>query len=136
MSTGSGYIKSLDGARAASMILIMTFHANIAHVPWISVQLFFVLSGYLITGILWREKSKSDSLAFKFKKFWVRRSFRIFPLYYGFLLLIALAYLLFHFPSYFKEYFPYAVSYTLNFKLAFFTTGNPIFHHLWTLSIE
>ncbi len=133
----TGYIKSLDGIRALALLLIMTYHAELAHFTWVSVQLFFVLSGFLITGILWKEKSKPDSLQFKFKKFWVRRSLRIFPLYVGYLLVVGLAYLLFHFPSYFPTYFPYLATYTVNYsRLIPEWQGNPLFTHLWTLSIE
>jgi peptidoglycan/LPS O-acetylase OafA/YrhL len=134
---GTGYIKSLDGVRAIAIILVMTFHADITHFGWVGVQLFFVLSGFLITGILWKEKSRPGTLQFKFKKFWVRRSLRIFPLYYAYLLAIGIAYLIFHFPSYFETYFPYAVSYSINFPLSLIQRpGNPLFHHLWSLSIE
>ena len=56
----NSYIKSLDGIRAAAIILVMTFHAGINHFGWMGVQLFFVLSGYLITGILWKEKFQKE----------------------------------------------------------------------------
>lgn len=135
--SNTGYIKSLDGVRAIAIILVMTFHAELTQFGWIGVQLFFVLSGFLITGILWKEKSKEGNLLFKFKKFWVRRSLRIFPLYYAYILGIALSFLFFHFPSYFKVFFPYLISYTANFPLHLLhTLGNPLFNHLWSLSIE
>ncbi|HEU4471289.1 MAG TPA: acyltransferase [Flavisolibacter sp.] len=134
---GTGYIKSLDGVRALAIILVMTFHAELTEYGWIGVQLFFVLSGFLITGILWKEQASPESLGYKFKKFWVRRSLRIFPLYYGYVIAIALAYLLFHFPPYFEPFFPYLVTYTANFPLQLLhSTGNPLFNHLWSLSIE
>jgi peptidoglycan/LPS O-acetylase OafA/YrhL len=137
MEKNDGYIRSLDGIRALALLLIMTYHAELFHFSWVSVQLFFVLSGFLITGILWKEKTKPYSLGFKFKKFWVRRSLRIFPLYVGYLLVIGIAYLLFNFPSYFPTYFPYLATYTVNYsRLIPEWQGNPLFTHLWTLSIE
>ena len=84
MSSEIGYIKSLDGIRAIAIILVMSFHADLTHFGWFGVQLFFVLSGFLITGILWKEKQAQTSLQYKFKKFWTRRSLRIFPLYFGY----------------------------------------------------
>lgn len=134
---GNGYIKSLDGVRAFAILLVMSFHARLTNFGWIGVQLFFVLSGFLITGILWKEKFNPEPLAFRFKRFWVRRSLRIFPLYYGYLALIAIAFLLFHFPSYFLQFSPYIFTYTANFPLSLLHKfGNPLFNHLWSLSIE
>jgi peptidoglycan/LPS O-acetylase OafA/YrhL len=137
MNSNTGYIKSLDGLRAIAIILVMSFHAELTHFGWFGVQLFFVLSGFLITGILWKEKQNETSLSFKFKKFWVRRSLRIFPLYFGYLLFITLAYILFHFPSYYSNYAPYLFTYTFNYTRSLPQwQGNPLFTHLWSLSIE
>jgi peptidoglycan/LPS O-acetylase OafA/YrhL len=134
---GSGYIKSLDGVRALAILLVMSFHSRLTNFGWIGVQLFFVLSGFLITGILWKEKFNPAPLGFRFKRFWVRRSLRIFPLYYGYLGLIAIGYLLFHFPAYFPLFAPYILTYTANFPLSLLHKfGNPLFNHLWSLSIE
>lgn len=135
---GNSYVRSLDGVRALAIILVMAFHAGLASFGWIGVQFFFVLSGYLITNILWSEKFKSgQNIATKLKKFWVRRSLRIFPLYYAYIFVIGISYLVFQFPPYFPAYFPYIVSYTANFPLLEFERlGNPLFNHLWSLSIE
>jgi peptidoglycan/LPS O-acetylase OafA/YrhL len=133
----NGYIRSLDGLRAIAVLLVMSYHDELTRYGWTGVQLFFVLSGFLITGILWKERSRPGSNTFKFKKFWVRRSLRIFPLYFGYIAIIGLAYLLFHFPVYFPAYFPYLVTYTANYtRLIPGWYGNPLFTHLWSLSIE
>ena len=135
--TVPGYIKSLDGVRAIAILLVMSFHATLTHFGWIGVQLFFVLSGFLITGILWKEKSRPEPLGYKFRKFWVRRSLRIFPVYYAYLLVIGLLYLIFNFPVYFNIYFPYAVTYSINFPTPIIVRpGNPLFSHLWSLAVE
>ncbi len=131
------YIKSLDGVRAVAILLVMTYHAEINHYGWAGVQLFFVMSGFLITGILWNERKKKEPISAKFKSFWIRRSLRIFPLYFGYLFVITIAYLLFKFPSYFETYFPYLITYTTNFtRLLPDWQGNPLFTHLWSLAIE
>jgi peptidoglycan/LPS O-acetylase OafA/YrhL len=133
----NGYIKSLDGLRAIAILLVMSFHAEITHFGWLGVQLFFVLSGFLITGILWKEKNREAPASYKLKKFWVRRSLRIFPLYFGYLLALGLTYLLFHFPGYYRIYIPYLLTYTFNFtRMLQQWHGNPLFTHLWSLSIE
>lgn len=132
-----GYIKSLDGVRALAILLVMSFHADITYFGWMGVQLFFVLSGFLITGILWQDKHQEGTVGYKLKKFWVRRSLRIFPLYFGWLFFLGLTYLLFHFPGYFTTYFPYLATYTVNYSRTLpGWQGNPLFTHLWSLSIE
>ncbi len=132
-----GYIKSLDGVRALAIIMVMAFHAGILQFGWMGVQLFFVLSGYLITSILWKDKFQGGPVSGKFKKFWARRILRIFPLYFGFLLVIGLIYLLTRFPSYFPASAPYLFTYTYNYtRLQMGWIGNPLFTHLWSLSIE
>ncbi len=133
----TSYIKSLDGLRAVAIILVMTYHADITHFGWFGVQLFFVLSGFLITGILWKEKSKVEALSFKFKKFWIRRTLRIFPLYFGYLFFLGIIYVAFHFPFYYPTYIPYLATYTFNYTRTLPSwQGNPLFTHLWSLSIE
>jgi peptidoglycan/LPS O-acetylase OafA/YrhL len=116
LNSNAGYIKGLDGLRAIAIITVMSFHAEITHFGWLGVQLFFVISGFLITGILWREKHTDTSVPFKFKKFWVRRALRIFPLYFGYLIFISLVYLFFRFPSYYSDYAKYLFTYTFNYS--------------------
>jgi peptidoglycan/LPS O-acetylase OafA/YrhL len=97
--TGPKHIPVLDGVRGLAILLVLICHgALISARPggfdhfflttlrtgWIGVDLFFVLSGYLITGILLREKGKPRCL----RNFYIRRFLRIFPMYYGFLFLV------------------------------------------------
>jgi len=84
-----GSIREFDGLRGIAIFLVMTHHfwprfgywsewASVPHLGWIGVDLFFVLSGFLITGILLDSK---DSPHY-FRNFYARRVIRIFPLYY------------------------------------------------------
>jgi peptidoglycan/LPS O-acetylase OafA/YrhL len=134
---GQGHIESLDGLRAVAILMIMAYHANLLSFAWVSMQLFFVLSGFLITGILWSEKQKQGNRWQQFVRFWVRRALRIFPLYFAWLIGFGAAYLLLNFPTYYEQYFPYLITYTLNFTRTMSGwQGNPLFTHLWSLSVE
>lgn len=89
---------SLDGWRGIAILLVFVRHyflttdvhalpilvaARIAETGWIGVDLFFVLSGFLITGILLDTNGHKQY----FRNFYMRRTLRIFPLYYGVLFL-------------------------------------------------
>ena len=90
----------LDGLRGIAVLLVILVHAfsyrgpswvgrvadAIARVGWTGVVLFFVLSGFLITGILLDTRGKRHAL----RDFYARRSIRIFPLYFGFLVIYLL----------------------------------------------
>jgi len=90
----STHIPALDGLRGLAILLVLLFHFSIpttnftglkraiVHLPgagWVGVDLFFVLSGFLITSILYDAKR---TVGF-FRNFYMRRVLRIFPLYYG-----------------------------------------------------
>jgi len=136
-------IPGLDGLRAIAYLLVFFFHAHYFELGWVGVQFFFVLSGFLITGILLDMKN-SLPVGGYFLKFYGRRFLRIFPLYYFYLLLmggltawlISIGYR----PSYLKtfdEQIRYAVFYVYNFALAT-VIRDPAFslEHLWSLSVE
>ena len=92
---------SLDGLRGLSIAAVVWHHTQPegqglgAYVPaarlgFLGVDLFFVLSGFLIVTLLLRERERSGTIALR--DFYVRRSLRIFPLYYGVLLAFTLLY--------------------------------------------
>jgi len=108
-----GRIPALDGLRGIAILLVMFHHFWVFSAPpthgpgligrafggitsvvdglagsgWIGVDLFFVLSGFLITGILLKTRGAPRY----FRNFYLRRALRIFPLYFTFLLLLFLA---------------------------------------------
>lgn len=83
-------IPGLDGLRAIAFLLVLGAHTNKTEFGWAGVQLFFVLSGFLLTGILLRMKDAFSGRQYFFK-FYGRRFLRIFPLYFLYLFLLAIA---------------------------------------------
>ncbi len=129
------YNKSLDGLRGIAILLVIVFHFGYFGAGWIGVQIFFVLSGYLITSILSAEKEQP--VEFYLKRFYWRRSLRIFPLYFGYLLLLALVYAMSGKPTIFAARWPYLFTYTYNYALLLAPFDESVsFTHFWSLAVE
>jgi len=136
-------IPGLDGLRAIAFILVFGIHTEYLGFGWTGVQLFFVLSGFLITGILLDMKAGLRSKDY-FVKFYGRRFLRIFPLYYFYLFLMwgvtSWLYTLSYRRNYMKLFqmqIPFALAYIYNFFY-----GSSLFEHqkfvehFWSLSVE
>jgi peptidoglycan/LPS O-acetylase OafA/YrhL len=128
------YLPALDGIRALAVLLVILFHAGFFHAGWIGVQVFFTLSGYLITSILLADRA-SPFGAYVGRFFW-RRSLRIFPLYLFFLLVAGASYLVFGAPASFEADWPYLFTYMANFARIRVGDIGPAFVHLWSLAVE
>lgn len=83
---------SLDGLRAISILAVVWHHTRPEPDPWVAlsrgflgVDLFFVISGFLIVTLLLRERDRTGGISLS--SFYARRALRIFPLYYAVLLL-------------------------------------------------
>ena len=88
-------ILGLDGLRALAVLGVVWHHSHpgyaqypISHNGFLGVDVFFVLSGFLITTLLLHEKHDTGNISLK--GFYIRRSLRIFPLYYAVLIVLAL----------------------------------------------
>ncbi len=133
-------IPCLDGLRACAICLVLWLHASCAgygQVPsWfpysgrLGVSLFFVLSGYLITTLLLRERESLGRV--DLKSFYVRRALRIFPPFYAFLAFIWIAS---HFGLPVENWSSVLVAacYGLNFRNG---ENDHNIRHAWSLSIE
>lgn len=136
------YIKSLDGLRGIAVLLVMVYHFSKMpmisfdfELGWIGVQLFFVLSGYLITRILLHDKKHNFS--FYIKRFYWRRSLRIFPIYFLYLFVITAIYKITGEPTDFPFASAFLFTYTYNFSVLFDGWEiTRLYSHLWSLSVE
>lgn len=76
--------KRLDVLRCIAVLLVLARHARgrtlVNRAGWVGVDLFFVLSGFLISGLLFAEYKKRGTI--DFKRFFIRRGFKIYPMFY------------------------------------------------------
>lgn len=119
---------ALDGLRFLAFLAVFFFHAQPDRCPWgwAGVRVFFTLSGFLITRILIRDES--GHLGADLKRFYFRRTLRIFPLYYG---LIAYFWL-----SGSLSQGGWLLAYLSNVKAYYAENFDAMLGHFWTLSVE
>lgn len=133
------YMRQLDGLRAFAVLAVTWSHFAPASwqldVRWgkLGVWLFFVLSGFLITGILLRARGwieeGTQGLGYSVRQFFARRFLRIFPLYYA-----AIAAGLALGLEGVRETLAWELTYTMNFLIAFRGWQQP--GHFWSLAVE
>jgi peptidoglycan/LPS O-acetylase OafA/YrhL len=139
------YLPGLDGLRALAVIAVLAFHANPAWLPagFIGVEVFFVISGFIITRGLMAEIRTTGGL--DLRRFWIRRARRLLP---ALVLLLSalLAYVLVFEPASvaaFRADLFASLAYVTNWHLVFSEQSyfdawsRPSFlKHLWSLAIE
>ena len=114
-------------AVAAVMFRHSDVSAFLLRVGWIGVDLFFVLSGFLISGLLFSEYKKRHTISLK--RFFIRRGLKIYPAFYVFLLLTGvMSYLVFHTHASLAHYLQ-DVFFIMNY-----THG--VWDHTWSLGVE
>jgi peptidoglycan/LPS O-acetylase OafA/YrhL len=144
-STPLPHMVQLDALRALAVLAVLVAHlsprsstvfkiAKLIDLGGLGVRLFFVISGFLITGILLRSKSYAERnrlpVTYSFRQFYVRRILRIFPLFY---LVLSVAALLDILPV--RQTFAWNATYLTNFYI-FLNGWNGSINHLWTLAVE
>lgn len=138
------YFPGLDGLRAIAILLVFTAHPRdqswlgVVHGP-IGVTLFFVISGFLITHLLMKEEKKFGKI--DFRSFYMRRLFRIYPLYFAVLLLYVFLILICGFSPERKDVFidhiPLLVSPFPELTWFFHDSQNSVpFNGSWSIGIE
>ncbi len=134
------YAAGLDGLRTLAVIAVLMFHSADKTGPlyggFLGVDVFFVLSGYLITGILLNEFAANSRI--DYKQFMHRRLLRLMPALVFFLVIYVifapLIWTKFHFLTHFRDAF-YAITYLADFDYALNDLPK-ILRHMWSLSIE
>jgi peptidoglycan/LPS O-acetylase OafA/YrhL len=139
------YSPGLDGLRALAVMAVLLYHADLAWIPggFLGVEVFFVISGYLISALLlaeWRQKGSID-----LKDFWLRRARRLLPALYV-LLVVTLTFSVVFLPGEvagLRGDVVAAMGYVTNWFLIFGqesyfeSVGRPsVLQHLWSLAVE
>jgi peptidoglycan/LPS O-acetylase OafA/YrhL len=138
-------LPALDGLRALAVGAVLLYHAGVLWIPggFLGVEVFFVISGYLITAGLWREWVRQSSV--EVPQFWRRRARRLLPALAVLLLAVALVGVSFFRQEIaaFKGELVAAAAYVSNWYLVaadlsyFAEMGRPSpLRHLWSLAIE
>lgn len=141
----AGHIAALDGIRGLGVILVLLYHygasaadfglnnilLRLTGIGWSGVDLFFVLSGFLITGILYDSKTKPQY----FKNFYARRTLRIFPLYYVAAITVILLAVITGYGLLGGADPLWILLYVGNFQMAIEGGGSTL-DHFWSLAIE
>lgn len=129
-------VPALDGLRAIAVALVILRHIGRPVVPggFLGVDLFFTLSGYLITSILLEEHKKYGSISLR--HFYLRRSVRIMPALWLLLLAALLARNLVVSHLFSLREILFAGTYTMNWTRAFHFGGISLLGHTWSLAIE
>lgn len=136
-----GYRPALDGIRAVAILLVLALHGHFLDGGFLGVDLFFVLSGFLITALLLQEWSERGSISLR--RFYVRRARRLFPALLLTILGVAVLYLALSAVQHGRGFWPELAAvagYAANWVAA---TASPpglsvlgLFGHTWSLAIE
>jgi len=134
-----GYRPALDGLRGVAVLAVMGLHTYLPFCAGgnIGVDIFFVLSGFLITSLLLEEWRKSGTISFR--NFYLRRAFRLLPALFAFLLVLQ-AYILLRMRGadfwQMEEASLAVLAYVGNWVKAFGILDLRALNHMWSLAIE
>jgi len=140
-----GYVPALDGIRAIAILLVLLYHAHIEpfHGGFIGVDIFFVVSGFLITALLMEEYQYSGSVSYK--HFLFRRVRRLLPAVFVLLAVVGIWTALFskrNLEQFQQDVGP-AIFYVSNWWQIFWndipyfaSTEPPLLRHMWSLALE
>ncbi len=142
----TGHVDALDGIRGLAIAVVLIFHyavflptsaseravSQAIEFGWLGVDLFFCLSGFLITGILLRTLESPSY----FRTFYARRALRIFPVYYAYLALTVLSVVIAHHLGYYRHTSADGQLWDWIYLSNWRQSGLPGTSHLWSLAVE
>jgi peptidoglycan/LPS O-acetylase OafA/YrhL len=140
-----GYIPALDGLRAIAVVAVLLYHADQGWIPggFLGVDVFFVISGYLITCLLLSDFQQHHGIGLK--RFWYRRARRLLPALFTMLFVVSLYAILF-LPDVLSQLrgeviaaLLYVENWFLIFRnLSYFQSAGrpPLLQHVWSLAVE
>lgn len=140
-----GYIPGLDGIRAIAVLAVLLYHSGVLLVPggFLGVDVFFVLSGFLISSLLLQEIERTHAVSFK--QFYIRRARRLLPALFATLALSAVLVLIFARDAAFQfrhdaiaSFFYVSNWWYIVQDLSYFEAMGrpPVLQHLWSLAVE
>ncbi len=144
-SRGLGYLPGLDGLRALAVTGVLLYHADLPWIPggFLGVDVFFVLSGFLITSLLLEEFARRGGI--DFAQFYLRRARRLLPALFAVLVVVAVgaAFIWRDAAPGVRTDVPAAFFYVTNWwyivadQSYFEAIGRPaLLQHLWSLAVE
>jgi peptidoglycan/LPS O-acetylase OafA/YrhL len=126
-------LRELDFLRGVAIVLVLFRHGKILHplitAGWAGVDLFFVLSGFLVSGLLFREYKKFGNI--KPGRFLIRRGFKIYPIYYLFYIPYILWIIYAH-----QKLIPYGIFCDLTFIQNYTWPFSYAYPASWSLAVE
>ena len=139
-----GYQPGLDGLRALSVLAVICYHAGFGWMRggWIGVEVFFVISGFLITSVLIGERDRTGRT--RLGEFWRRRARRLLPALFVMLAVVSTVTLVVGTAAErggMRRDLPWAIFYLGNWGqivggIPYYATDPPLLRHLWSLAIE
>lgn len=142
--SGMGYQPGLDGVRALSVIAVILYHGGFSFMSggFFGVEVFFVVSGFLITSLLIEERDRDGGV--NLRQFWVRRWRRLLPALFAMLVAVGVWAVFWgsaeqH--SQLRRDYPWGIFYLANWgqilsKVAYFSGTPTLLRHLWSLAVE
>lgn len=138
------YRNDIDGLRAIAVLSVVLYHFGLPlQGGFTGVDIFFVISGFLIGGILWREYAETGSI--RMRNFYVRRFKRLAPAFFAMLIVTSLLGWALMLPFEFREYGKTVIAATVYLSNVFFFRGAGYFDtasedkpllHTWSLAVE